>query len=367
MSREISKFSSRDFLFMRRALRLAARGIPFVSSNPVVGAVVSRGKKILAQGWHARFGGPHAEADAIEKARKKKLSLRGSTMYVTLEPCIHENKKTPPCAPEIIKSGIKRVVIAVRDPNPRVNGRAILALKKAGIEVTESCMEEAARKLNEKFFHFMKTGCPFVALKIASSLDGKIATRNRDSKWITSKKSRDFARKLRDSYDAILVGINTVLKDDPGLGGTKRDPMRIILDSYLKIPPKSKVLRNKSVLLVCSARAPKSKINFFRKRGCTVKIFPNRIKITPLLRYLGALDISSIFVEGGSTVAGSFLDSGAVNKAYWFIAPKIVGGRDAVPAISGKGADKIKNALNLHDVKIKRIGDDLFIEASTGP
>lgn len=346
---------------MREALNLAGKGEGFVSPNPMVGAVLARNGKIISRGWHKRFGGPHAEVFALRRA--KGLKTRGAALYVNLEPCVHCgcDKKTPPCVPEIIKAGVARCVVAMEDPNPQVKGRGIRALKKAGIAVDKGCLKKEAGKLNEKFAKWISTGRPFVAMKIAMSLDGKIATKTGDSKWITSEASRRRARSLRDSYDAVLVGIGTVLSDNPNLGGEKREPLRVILDSRLRTPPSSKVLRDKNVLLVAADKAPASKVAFFKNKGFRLKIFAGRIKISSLLRYLGKTGISSVFVEGGAEIFGAFADAGLADRFYFFIAPKIIGGAQAKSAVGGSGVSKLKNALNFTSLNLERIGGDILV------
>jgi diaminohydroxyphosphoribosylaminopyrimidine deaminase/5-amino-6-(5-phosphoribosylamino)uracil reductase len=321
-----------DERFMKRALELAKRGISSVSPNPMVGAVLVRKGKIVAQAFHKKFREPHAEKLVLAYAR------RGDTLYVNLEPCVFfEGKKTPGCVPEILKSKISRVVIAMKDPNPKVSGRGIRAMRRGGIRVDVGCLRKNAQELNEKFVKWMRTGIPFVGMKVAMSLDGKIATKTGDSKWITSDASRRWVKKLRDTYDALLVGSRTVLLDNPTLAGAQREPRRIILDSQLRVSPRAKVLRDNNVIFVTTNRAPNSKIHFFKKRGIPLKIFSQKIQLHPLLRFLGKQNISSILVEGGSEIFGSFMDKKFVDRLYWFIAPKIIGGRKAKTAVGGEG------------------------------
>lgn len=351
-----------DKKFMQRVLELAKRGDGVVSPNPMVGAVIVKNGKILAERWHRKFGCDHAEIDAINNAQKAKKKLKGATLYVNLEPCAHFGK-TPPCVSEIIKAGFSRVVVAMRDPNPLVNGKGIKMLKKAGIKVDVGCFQNEARKLNKKFIKWISTGLPFVSIKVAMSLDGKIATRANDSKWITSEESRAYVRDLRDSHDAILVGINTLLKDNPMLSGKKRNPRRIVLDSTLRINTNSRFLRNKNVLIITTDRAPKNKLDFLRKRGYPIKIFKRKISIYPLLRFLGKIGISSILVEGGSAIFGSFIDARAIDKCYFFIAPKIIGGKTAKTAVSGVGVGKLNQSLRF-SYKLQKIGEDVMIEGT---
>lgn len=358
------KFSDQDELFMRQAIELAKHGMPFVSPNPMVGAVIVCDGGIVAA-WHEKFGGPHAEVLAISLAEKKEISVKGATLYVNLEPCVDfDGKKTPGCADTIIDAGIKRVVVGMLDPNPRVSGNGVKALRKAGIQVDVGCLGAEAQKLNEVFVKFIKTGVPFVSMKVGMSLDGKIATKTRESKWITGEIAREKVKEIRDSNGAILVGINTVLHDDPELSGAVREPLRVILDSRLRCPPNAKVLRDSNVVIITTARAAKSKLQSLEKRGVKVKILGKYIKITPLLSYLGRIGISSVLVEGGSEIFGSFIDAKCIDKVYWFIAPKIIGGRDAIPSVGGSGAAKLKNALNLKDKQIQQMGEDILIEGT---
>lgn len=354
------KFTARDKNFMKRTIELACLGELAVSPNPMVGAVIAKGGKIIAEGWHKKFGGPHAEINALREAG---ISAANATLYVNLEPCSHCNKKTPPCVPEIIASGISRVVVGMKDPNPEVNGRGILDLKRAGIKVDVGCLKNDALQLNAKFAKWIATKIPYVGMKVAMSLDGKIATKSGESKWITSPESRNFVHNLRDTYDAVLVGINTVIADDPMLKGKIKEPARIILDSKLRIPLRANVLRDSNVIIATTAAAEKSKLNRLKKRGVILKIFPSRIELTPLLHFLGKRGISSILVEGGSEVFGSFTDKRLVDHFYWFVALKVIGGRGAMTAVSGKGIEHLKQSLALFDVVIKKIGDDILIEA----
>lgn len=366
----------RDEYYMEKVLNLAKRGEGFVSPNPMVGALVVKSGKILWQAWHRKFGALHAEKELFGKLMKKrphnkgaqkgngKSLLASATLYVNLEPCVNFNgKKTPDCVSVIKESGISRVVIAMKDPNPSVFGRGIRALKKAGIEVLLGCLEKEAQRLNEKFVKWQHTGLPFIAMKVAMSLDGKIATKTGDSKWITSEKSRKFVKTLRDSFDAVLVGSRTVVMDNPGLAGKKREPLRIILDSTLRVSPRAKVLRDLNVLLVTTNRSPQSKRDFFLKRGFTLKVFPKKIELRPLLRFLAKQGMSSLLVEGGSEVFGSFVDSKLVDRYYWFIAPKIIGGRSATPAVGGKGISRMRDALTVKKIQVLKMGPDILIKA----
>lgn len=352
-----------DAQFMRKVFELAKSGGYRVSPNPLVGAILVKNKRIIAEGRHKIFGGNHAEIDLLKTARKNNINIKGSTMYINLEPCVHHGK-TPPCAPEIINAGIKRIVIAMKDPNPLVCGRGIKKLKAAGIRVDVGCLRKEAEALNKKFTKWILTGMPFVAMKVAMSLDGKIATRTGDAKWITSEAARKHVKQIRDEYDAILVGSNTVLTDNPNLAGLKREPKRIILDSSLKIPLNLKVFRNKNVFIATTKKAPKSKIKILQKRDIDFKIFKGeKIPLRPLLHFLIGKNIRSILIEGGSEVFGSAIDGKLVDKFYWFIAPKIIGGRGAKTAVAGFGTAKLIHAVNLSNCNYSQIGGDLFVEA----
>lgn len=346
--------------FMQRAFELARKGQKAASPNPMVGAVFVKNGRIIAEGFHKICGGPHAEINAINSI-KDKSRLAGSDLYINLEPCAHFSK-TPPCVREIVKRRPAKVVVAMKDPNPAVCGRGIRALKKAGIRVEIGLLRKEARRLNAEFVKRMAKNRPFVALKIAASLDGRIAANAGDSKWISSEQSRHYVKKLRNSFDAVLVGINTVLKDNPRLAGFVREPKRIVLDSHLRTPLNSKVLRDSNaVIAAVEGIADKRKIAILKKRGIEVKIFKKKIIIPPLLRFLVQKGISSLLVEGGAKVFGSFIDAKAVDRFYWFIAPKIIGGKGK-NAIEGAGAAKIRQAVNLRKMSVGRIGPDIYIE-----
>ncbi|MDP3965894.1 MAG: bifunctional diaminohydroxyphosphoribosylaminopyrimidine deaminase/5-amino-6-(5-phosphoribosylamino)uracil reductase RibD [bacterium] len=350
-----------DERFMSEALKLAEKGIGRTSPNPMVGAVVVKGGKIIGRGYHRKAGVAHAEIEALAAAGR---SARGATLYVNLEPCAHFGK-TPPCVEAIINAGIKRVVCSAIDPNPQVQGRGIARLKQFGISVSVGVKKAEARVLNEAFFVFHEKKRPFVALKFAMSLDGKLAARTGDSKWITGEKARSFARDLRGNYQAILVGVNTVIRDNPHLGARKRgmkDPLRIILDSHLRIPLRARVLRDANVIIAATSRAPRAKIQKLEKRGIRVLVFKGiRVSIPKLLAELRKREIISVFVEGGGEVLGSFIDAKIADKAYVFCAPLLVGGAGA-HSVGGKGVEKIAQALRFKTMSVKSLGGDvLFI------
>src|SRR3989338_4278566 len=354
----------KDQSFMKIALKLAMKGMSWTNPHPLVGAVIVKEEKIIGQGYHQRFGDDHAEADALNNSIG---DIHGATMYVTLEPChlpydLHGVRI--PCCEYIRRSGIKKVHIAMLDSNPEVSGRGKALLEKVGIPTTIGCMADEALELNETYHHFMTKGEPFVAATFSASLDGKIATRTGDSKWITNAQARNYARNLRSQYQAILVGINTVLKDDPHLGirmKGKKDPLRIILDSTLKIPLTSRVLRNTNLLIATTKKANKEKIKALMDKGITVLTFTGqKIPLSNLLEELKKWKIISVLVEGGGSVLGSFLDARLVDKVYTFHAPIIIGGGKAVSAIAGEGVTTINEALRLKNVTFRRFADNLL-------
>lgn len=321
---------------MQKAFWLAKKGQSWTFPNPMVGAVLVNAGKVIGQGYHRKAGGHHAEIEAIQSS---KTNLKGATMYVNLEPCSHYGR-TPPCAEAIIKAGIKRVVYCTLDPNPKVAGKGIEKLKQAGIDVMGGILEKEAKKLNEAFFTFHTKKRPFVAIKFAASLDGKIATSNGDSKWITNEKARMFARRLRGEYQAIIVGINTVLKDNPNLGtriSGLKDPIRIILDPHVKLPKEAQVLRDNDIIVI-----------------------NEQITIPRLLEMLKEKEIISVLVEGGGKTIGGFVDAGLVDKVYAFHAPIIIGGEKSVSSVSGVGFGTIKESLHLKDVKFKKFDDTML-------
>ncbi|MCL5784078.1 MAG: bifunctional diaminohydroxyphosphoribosylaminopyrimidine deaminase/5-amino-6-(5-phosphoribosylamino)uracil reductase RibD [Patescibacteria group bacterium] len=302
---------SSDEYFIKKTFALAKKGLSFTNPNPLVGSVIVKNGKIIAKGYHRKIGLPHAEIEAVNAL---KGSAKGATLYTNLEPCVHCDKKTPPCTEGIIKAGITKVVCASFDPNPKVNGKGFERLRSVGIEVVTGVLEEEGEKLNEAFFTFQTKNRPFIALKFAQSLDGKIATNTGDSKWITNEKARDFARRLRLYYQAILVGINTVLRDDPNLGVRvkgKKDPLRIVLDSELKIPLTARVLRDRNVLIATTKKADNSKLRALKDKGIQVVVFNgSRVPLNELIAELTRREIISVLVEGGGEVSGSFFDAG---------------------------------------------------------
>ncbi len=357
-----------DEKYMTMALRLAEKAAGQTSPNPMVGAVVVKNGRVVARGWHKKAGEPHAEAIALAKAG---AAARGATLYVTLEPCSHTYKRTPPCSPLVIQSGVKRVVIAMIDPNPKVSGGGIRAIRKAGIEVVTGVLETEARLLNEAFIKHVTKKVPFVTLKIAQTLDGKIATATGESKWITGKEAREEGHKLRSWNDAILAGINTVLRDNPSLttriaGG--RDPIRVIVDSKLRIPVKARVLTGKSAastVIATLAGAPKDKIKRLEAAGAEVlfvKSDKGRVDLRDLMRKLGKMDILSVLIEGGAEIHASSLKAGIVDKVVLFVAPTLMTGKDSLCSIGGTSPKKLDQAIRLAGVTARFVGPDLKIE-----
>lgn len=359
-----------DEEFMREALQLARNAEGRTSPNPMVGAVIVRGGRIVAAGWHRKAGTPHAEVHALRMAGEL---ARGATLYVTLEPCAHYGR-TGPCARAVAEAGIRRVVIAMQDPNPLVAGKGIRILREAGVEVVCGVLEEEARKLNEVFLKWIPQKMPFVVLKTAMSLDGKIATRTGASKWITGEAARLRVHAYRDRYDAILAGIGTVLADDPSLtarlpDGTGQNPVRIIVDSCARTPLESRVVTDKAArtIIAVTEAAPPARVEALRKAGAEVMTAGAgpEVDLKLLCQELGQQEICSIFVEGGGSIGFSFLQAGLVDKVHAFIAPKLIGGRTALTPVEGEGFAELKDAVELRDMEVERLGGDILVTAYT--
>jgi diaminohydroxyphosphoribosylaminopyrimidine deaminase / 5-amino-6-(5-phosphoribosylamino)uracil reductase len=359
---------SDDEKYMRMAFRLAEKARGRTSPNPLVGAVVVKTGQVISRGYHRKAGEPHAEAIALKKAGMK---AKGATLYVTLEPCSHTNKRTPPCTPLVLQSKVKRVVISMIDPNPHVSGGGIKTLRKAGIEVVTGVLEAEAKKLNERYIKYIRTGIPFVTLKIAQTLDGKIATASGESKWITGENARAEGHRLRNDNDAILVGINTILKDNPSLTTRiprGRDPIRVIVDSKLRIPLKAKVITQRSSAKTCIATLdtmPKDKLVKLLDAGAEIFLArgrEGRVDLAYLMKMLGGFGITSVLIEGGAEVNASALKAGIVDKVVMFIAPMLMTGVDSLCCIGGKSPAKLGKAVMLHDVTSHFIGRDMMVE-----
>ncbi|SKA74027.1 diaminohydroxyphosphoribosylaminopyrimidine deaminase [Clostridium sp. USBA 49] len=358
-----------DIKYMQRALELAKKGIGYTNPNPLVGAVIVKNGRIIGEGYHQIYGGNHAEINAFKNATE---DVKGATMYVTLEPCSHYGK-TPPCANAIVEKGIKKVIIGLIDPNPEVSGRGIKILKDNGIEVITGVLEEEGRKLNEIFLKYITTKQPFCIMKTAMTLDGKIATFTGDSKWITGKTSRNFVHQLRHRVAGIMVGVGTILKDDPMLttrleNGEGSDCIRIIVDSNARIPIESKVLNINSkakTIVAVTEKAENDKIEALKEKGAEIIITPSKnekVDLVFLMKKLGERKIDSILLEGGSELNYSALESGIVDKINAFIAPKIIGGMKAKTPVGGKGRAFINEAISINKIDIKRFEDDILIE-----
>jgi len=359
---------------MRRALRLAQKGYGTTSPNPMVGALLVKAGKVIGRGWHRRAGLPHAEIEALRDAEKRGHSARGATLYVTLEPCCTHGR-TPPCTEAIQAAGLKRVVIGATDPNPHHAGKGFGILQRAGIQVVAGVLAEDCSLLNEGFNHWIVNRTPFVTVKAAMTLDGKIATASGESKWITGDPARIYGMKLRQGSDAILVGVNTILADDPSLTvrGPKVEPRlrRIILDSQARTPPSAKVVNDEFAVLttiVVSQHAPKSRRAALAKQ-VKVMVVPGKkgkIDLRWLLRKLGADQVTNLLVEGGGEVNASFLLGGLAQRVAFFYAPKILGGRDSRKGVAGEGAKRLSEVIQLREVAWRKLGADLLLTAKVG-
>jgi diaminohydroxyphosphoribosylaminopyrimidine deaminase / 5-amino-6-(5-phosphoribosylamino)uracil reductase len=361
--------SDRDQFFMREALRLAAKGQGRTSPNPMVGAVVVAGDTIVGRGYHEHVGGPHAEVNALRNAGEK---ADGATLFVTLEPCNHFGR-TPPCTRVVAESGIRRVVVGMADPNPHVAGGGAACLRDRGITVEMGVLERACRLLNQAFIKHSLTGLPLVTLKVAATLDGHTATRSGDSRWISNERSRRFVHRLRCFSDGILVGIDTALADDPELTARLRkrppcrQPVRIVLDSRLRLRATSRLVRTAREIPVwaaCVEDAPRENELELRTAGVVVLRLPGdkgRVDLPSLLKECGKGQLTSLFVEGGSRIAGAFLEHHLADDCHFFYAPKILGDREAVPMVQGFPRERMAEALPVYDLRVRRFGEDVML------
>ncbi|MDD5127353.1 MAG: bifunctional diaminohydroxyphosphoribosylaminopyrimidine deaminase/5-amino-6-(5-phosphoribosylamino)uracil reductase RibD [Dehalococcoidales bacterium] len=355
-----------DEEYMKLALRLAKRGLGKTNPNPMVGAVIVKDGRIIGKGYHQHFGGKHAEINAIESVAE---SLDGATLYVTLEPCCHRNKKTPPCIDRVIPAGFQRVVVGALDPNPQVSGKSIKMMREHGIEACAGVLEEECRALVEPHFKLMTQGIPMVTLKLAQTIDGRIATATGDSKWISSAESRKLAHKLRATHDAVMVGAGTVRADDPELTVRLvrgRSPVRIILDSQLKIPLKAKVVVNRDApTIVFTANADAAKSKKLREAGVEVLEVSadeqGRVDLKQALLVLGQRGISSVLVEGGAEVITSLLRQKLADRLVIFIAPKVMG--KGIEAVGDLRISEVGKVLKLEFLRTYRSGPDIVVEA----
>jgi diaminohydroxyphosphoribosylaminopyrimidine deaminase/5-amino-6-(5-phosphoribosylamino)uracil reductase len=324
--------------------------------------------RIVGRGYHAVFGGPHAEVQALKNTGKK---ARGSTAYVNLEPCCHTDKKTPPCVPALISAGVRRIVIGMMDPNPKVSGRGIRRLRQAGIRVESSALEAECKAFNRPFIVCMRKHRPYVILKAAASLDGRIATARGESKWITSPEARKASRRMRAQADAILIGIGTVLADDPSLTahGEGRNPLRVVLDSRLRTPAQAKVMDGRADTLIFTA-AKKRAFNISRRPGSPSIICVPRLagglNLRHVLRHLFNCGIGNLIVEGGGHVHTAFLEAGLVDEVRLFLAPLMIGGSKAASFFEGRGIARLKDALRLSEFRVHKIGPDLLLTGYLG-
>ncbi|OPJ55370.1 bifunctional diaminohydroxyphosphoribosylaminopyrimidine deaminase/5-amino-6-(5-phosphoribosylamino)uracil reductase RibD [Alkalithermobacter paradoxus] len=356
-----------DIKYMKRALDIARLGEGHVNPNPLVGAVIVKNDKIIGEGYHEYYGGHHAEINAFKNAI---CDVSGATMYVTLEPCSHFGK-TPPCANEIVRKGISKVVIATLDPNPLVSGNGVKVLKDNNIKVVTGVLENEARKLNEVFIKYITTNLPFCILKTAMTLDGKIATRIGDSKWITNEFSRNYVHHIRNKVSSIMVGVGTVLADNPHLTTrldipNPKSPIRIIVDTYAKTPLDSNVLScDSKTIIATTSLACDEKLNKLRNKGAQIIVTPtkdDKVDLTFLMKELGRMNIDSVLLEGGSTLNYTAINENLVDKVISFVSPKIIGGYNAKTPVGGYGKDYIKDAVKLNNIDVLRFGDDIMIE-----
>ncbi|MBI5491608.1 MAG: bifunctional diaminohydroxyphosphoribosylaminopyrimidine deaminase/5-amino-6-(5-phosphoribosylamino)uracil reductase RibD [Deltaproteobacteria bacterium] len=348
--------------FMRAALRLAKKGLGRTSPNPAVGVVIVKRGRVIGKGYHRKAGLPHAEIEALGSAN----DVKGGTLYVTLEPCRHFGR-TPPCTEAIIASGIKKVVVGAVDPNPLVRGKGIARLKKAGVAVTSGVLEDECSALNEAYNYYITTGLPFVTLKLASTLDGRIATSKGESQWITGVEARKVVHRMRSLNDAVMIGSGTALKDDPALTVRLikgRNPIKALLDSAFKTPLSAKVFGNGRVIVFTTRKAPKKKLENARRLGAEVIIAPSSsegVDTGFVMKELGKREVTSVLAEGGGRLAASLLRRGLVSKAAIFLSPKFLG-NDAFASVGALGLKRLKDAPALKEIKGTNIGGDILVE-----
>lgn len=361
--------SVRDYGYMRMAYGLARKAIGRVSPNPYVGAVIVRSGEIVGSGFHEGPGKPHAEVVALRQAGAR---ARGATLYVTLEPCVHWGR-TPPCVEALVEARLARVVVSDLDPNPLVLRKGVARLRREGLRVECGLLADENRKLNEAYLKYITRRVPFVILKTAISLDGRMATRTGESRWVSSAAARDYVHLLRGECDAVMAGINTVLRDDPRLTvrhaqGGGRAVVRVVLDSDLRLPPRAKLLATLDrggVIVFAGERAPVRRQADLEKRGARVVRVPGRggrLDLRAVLSKLGSLEIASVLVEGGGLLAADFLERRLADKLLLVVAPKLIGGREAPAFVAGRGAARMSGALELRCVRTFRLGPDTVVE-----
>lgn len=375
MPREVSgvffAMSREHESWMGRALELAERGRGRTSPNPMVGALLVKEGRIVGEGFHERAGEPHAEVNALSATGPE---ASGATLYVTLEPCVHHGR-TPPCVEAIIEAGVGSVVVGMRDVNPAVAGRGVGRLIEAGVQAEEGVLEEECRRLNEAYLIWMVERRPFVLLKAAASLDGKIATYRGESRWLSSEASRRRVHELRNEVDAVMVGAETVVSDDPELTvrlveGDVRHPLRVVVDSALRIPPTSRVLTERpeaQTLVATTAKAPLERLEAVKGLGCEVLVLPERngrVDLAALMEKLAEREVVSLLLEGGGELNAAMLEAGLVDKVLVVLTPKLIGGREAPTVLDGLGAGSLADAWGLTDLRVEEVEGDLHIQAS---
>ena len=350
---------------MNLAMRQAERGKGRTFPNPLVGALIEKNNRIIARGYHKKAGLPHAEVVALSLAGRQ---AAGAKLYVTLEPCVHFGR-TPPCTDMIIKSGIKEVIVGMLDPNVLNHGKGVELLRKHGIKVEVGFLEDKLKRMNEPFIKYITQGIPYITVKVGQSLDGKIATYRGNSQWITSDRAREYVHRLREKFDAIMVGVNTILRDNPKLQATSlsKHLTKIIVDSHLSIPCQAEVLKNPPAIIATLREDPGQEtanrdILSQKAQILEVKEKEGLVNLRDMLKKLARLQISSILVEGGGTLIGSLFDEGLVDKILFFTSPKIIGGKEAISSVMGKGVFHPDKAFRLKDVRLRRIGEDFLIE-----
>lgn len=357
----------KDEFYMDRAIQLGNKGCGWISPNPMVGAVIVKNGRIIGEGYHEKYGEAHAERNALAACRE---SPKGAVMYVTLEPCCHYGKQ-PPCTEALAAAGIKQVIIGTRDPNPLVAGKGITYLKQKGILVKEGVLEEECKKMNQVFFHFIQTRRPFVVMKYAMSMDGKIACYTGDSQWITGEKAREQVHKDRHRYSAIMAGAGTVLADDPLLTcrmKNGKNPIRVICDTHLRIPPSCRVVQTafEAPVILATCCGDKARQEPYERAGCRILTVPEKnghTDLSVLMKRLGEEGIDSLLLEGGGTLNWSALKNGIVNKVQAYIGPLLIGGEGAKTPVSGEGYSCLKEAVRLKNTEIIKLGEDFLIES----
>lgn len=353
---------------MQLAMQLALKAEGLTSPNPLVGALLVKNHKIISKGYHQKAGSAHAEVVALAKAGEK---ARGATLYVTLEPCAHYGR-TPPCVDKIIASGVKKVIVGMVDPNPKNMGRGIRILRSNGITVEAGFLEDKLKKMNQVFIKYITKKLPFVTVKVAQSLDGKIATHRSDSKWITEERSREYGRRRRGNFDAVMVGVNTILRDNPRLDALDalRQPTKVVVDSQLSTSPDANIFKGEGKVIIATLPTGKGQETESRyllskkARILEVKEKNGQVDLKDLLKKLANLEICSVFIEGGGSLVGSLFDEALVDRVIFFIAPKIIGGRNAISSVMGKGVSRIEEAIKLEEISFKKIDQDFLIEGS---